>query len=136
MPDPAQPPISDAEWDLLEALWDTRAATAPQLAERLAPERDWAYSTVKTMLDRMVAKGLVRARKVGNVFEYAAAVEPADARRSAWRRFVAGAFGGAVGPALEFIASEARLTRRQREALAAMLSQQQKHEEHDHDDCR
>src|SRR5690348_16137664 len=108
--------ISEAEWDLLEALWARERATARQLVEDLTVARGWARTTVKTMLDRMEAKGLVTSRRVGNVQEYVAAVEPGEARRSAWRRFVENAFDGAVGPALRFIATDARLTSKQREA--------------------
>ncbi len=118
--------ITDAEWRVLEALWTLKLATARQVADHLHSDQEWAYSTVKTMLDRMAAKGLVRARQVGNVWEFSAAVEPDDARRSAWRRFIEHAFGGAVAPALEFIASEARLTGKQREALLALLEHEEK----------
>jgi BlaI family penicillinase repressor len=113
--------ISDAEWDLLEALWEIGPGTARQVAEHLHDERGWAYSTVKTQLDRMVVKGLVRARQVGNVWEFTAVVEPAEARRSAWKRFVNAAFGGAIEPALRFIAADAKLTPAQRRRLADML---------------
>jgi BlaI family penicillinase repressor len=122
--------ITQAEWRILESLWRLGRATARQVADDLEKESRgrtaWAYSTVKTMLDRMVAKELVEGRQVGATWEFSAAVRPDDARRSAWRRFVASAFGGAVAPALEFIASEAKLTRRQREALLAKLDKQEK----------
>lgn len=118
--------ITDAEWILLEALWTLRQATARQVTDHLHGDQEWAYSTVKTMLDRMAAKGLVKARQVGHVWEFSAAVNPDDARRSAWRRFIGSAFGGAIAPALEFIASEAKLTRRQREALLALLEHEEK----------
>ena len=117
--------ITDAEWDLLEALWELERATATQVAQRLTDSRGWAYSTVKTMLDRMVNKRLVGARQVGTVWEYSPAIESDAARRSAWRRFIDAAFGGAMAPALRFIATDARLTRRQREALRAMLDDPQ-----------
>lgn len=116
--------ISDGEWELLEALWELRRATARQVAESVHASRGWAYSTVKTMLDRMVDKGLVSARQVGNVWEYAPVVEPREARRSAWTRFIASAFGGAVAPALAFIANEAKLSPRERDALLAMLKEE------------
>jgi predicted transcriptional regulator len=125
MPDPVPAtPITETEWDILEVLWREQAATARQVTEHLEPSRNWAYSTVKTMLDRMTEKGLVRSRQVGNVWEYTPAVEAAEARRSAWKRFVGAAFGGAIAPALEFIASEgggAPLTARQRENLLRLL---------------
>jgi BlaI family penicillinase repressor len=118
--------ISDGEWELLDALWARRHATARQVAETVHSSRGWAYSTVKTMLDRMVDKGLVNARQVGNVWEYTPAVEPQEARRGAWTRFISSAFGGAVAPALAFIASEAKLSRKEREALLAMLREPSK----------
>lgn len=113
--------IPATEWDLLEALWDAERATAREVAEALEDTRGWAYSTVKTLLDRMVKKGLVNGRRVGNVWEYSAAVPRLDAQRGAWRRFVDTAFGGSMAPALRFLATDAKLTRRQREQLAAML---------------
>lgn len=116
--------ISEAEWDLLEALWVRRRATARELADDLRDSRDWARTTVKTMLDRMTAKGLVTFRRVGNVQEYEPAVEAQEARRSAWRRFVEHAFGGAVAPALQFIANDARLTGKQKDALRRLLNEE------------
>lgn len=120
-PAPDHPSISEGEWDILEALWERRRGTAREIGEDVHHKRAWAYSTVKTMLDRMVAKGLVNARQVGNVWEYTPGVEPAEARRSAWLRFIASAFGGAVAPALSFIAVDAPLTRKEREALLNAL---------------
>jgi predicted transcriptional regulator len=123
------PSITDAEWDILGALWRLKHATARDVTEELAPERRWAYSTVKTMLDRMVDKGFVRARQVGNVWEYTPGVQPSEARLSAWRRFVGAVFGGAMDPALQFIAEETSLTQAQREALLAALTKQEKSRE-------
>ncbi len=112
--------ITQAEWDVLKALWELGPTTARQAAEHLHPTRGWAYSTVKTMLDRMADKGLVNARQVGNVWEFTSAVEAKDARRSAWKRFVEAAFGGSMTPALEFIAAEG-LSKKDREKLLEML---------------
>jgi len=119
----AQRPINESEWDLLDALWRMERATAREVADEVHDTRGWAYSTVKTMLDRMVLKGIVNARQVGNVWEYTPALEPDDARRSAWRRFVGAAFRGSMAPALEFIARDARLTSKQREKLRNLLDQ-------------
>ncbi len=115
--------ITPTDWDLLDALWKLGPATARQVADELQSTRGWAYSTVKTMLDRMVPKGLVASRQVGNVWEYTPAVEPGEAKRSAWKRFVDAAFGGAVAPALQFVVADARLTKKQREQLLALLQE-------------
>ena len=113
--------IQATEWDLLEALWDAERATAREVADALRDRRGWAYSTVKTMLDRMVKKELVNARRVGNVWEYSPGMERDEAQRGAWRSFVGTVFGGSMAPALRFLASDAKLTRRQREQLVRLL---------------
>jgi BlaI family transcriptional regulator, penicillinase repressor len=121
--------IHDTEWDLLEALWARGSGTAREVAEVLAKKRGWAVSTVKTLLDRMVQKGLVAARQVGNVWEYTPAVQPAEARRSAWAELVDKAFGGAVAPALEFLANDARLSKKQLAELRKLLDRKEKDDE-------
>jgi len=113
--------ILETEWDILEALWQAERATARQVTEALAGRRGWAYSTVKTLLDRMVEKDLVEARQVGNVWEYTPAVPRQRAQRWAWRRFVDMAFGGAVAPTLAFVTREARLSREDRQELRELL---------------
>jgi len=118
-----EPEILETEWDILEALWQAERATARQVTEALAPRRDWAYSTVKTLLDRMVEKDLVEARQVGNVWEYTPAMPRQKAQRRAWRRFVDMAFGGAVAPTLAFVAKETRLSKEERQELRALLRQ-------------
>jgi predicted transcriptional regulator len=64
------PALARSEWALMEALWARGRATAGALQADLQGTQDWAYSTVKTMLDRLVEKGYVKSRRVGNVYEY------------------------------------------------------------------
>lgn len=119
MTDPS--PILDTEWDVLGVLWDRERATAREVADALHERRQWAYSTVKTMLDRMLDKGLVQARRVGNVWEYSPAMARGEARRGAWHRFVDTVLGGAASPVLELLASDTRLSKRQRAQLKKLI---------------
>jgi predicted transcriptional regulator len=75
----ALPDLGKAEWRVMEALWLRGRATAVDLQADLAAAEGWAYSTVKTMLDRLVDKGYVRARRIGNVYEYAPRVRRGSA---------------------------------------------------------
>jgi BlaI family transcriptional regulator, penicillinase repressor len=131
---PNERDILDTEWDVLNALWGAGRATAREITEALAKRRGWAYSTVKTMLDRMVEKGLVIGRQVGNVWEYSSAIPRRKAQYWAWRRFVDVAFQGAVSPALGFAAKEARLSKEQREELRALLDAAEKNDSDEGDD--
>lgn len=113
--------MQDTEWDIMSALWDAGSATAREVTEALSERRGWKYSTVKTMLDRMVDKQMVKAEQVGNVWSYSAAMPRVEAQRTAWQRFVETVFDGSMRPALQFIATDAKLTKRQREQLQALL---------------
>jgi BlaI family penicillinase repressor len=113
--------IHETEWDLLETLWTAERATAREVSEALSKKRGWAVSTTKTLLDRMVTKGLVSARQVGNVWEYTPALRRVDARRSAWADFIGKAFGGVATPALQFLAQEAKLSKKELAELRALL---------------
>jgi BlaI family transcriptional regulator, penicillinase repressor len=123
--------IHETEWDLLDALWTSERATAREVTEALSAKRGWAVSTVKTLLDRMVEKGLVHARQVGNVWEYTPAVRRVDARRSAWGEFVGKAFGGSAAPALHFLARDAKLSKKELAELRALLDRNERKDKGD-----
>ena len=52
------------------------------------------------------------------------AIDPVEAQRSAWNRFVRAAFSDSLEPALRFIAQDARLTKRQRTKLRELLEEE------------
>ncbi len=112
--------MQDTEWEILGVLWEREEATARDVADALSDKRGWAMSTVRTMLERMRAKELVKGRRVGNVWLYTAAAPRVDAQRSAWSRFTETVFDGTAG-ALRFLAEDAKLTKRQRDKLLALL---------------
>ncbi|MBT3220776.1 MAG: hypothetical protein HN348_16950 [Proteobacteria bacterium] len=113
--------IRETEWSLLEALWTLERATARQVTEHLKSSRGWAYSTVKTMLDRMAERNLIAKRQIGNVWEYSPAIPRQEAQRTAWQRFVRLAFGGVTNTALQFAAGETELSAEQRRELLLAL---------------
>lgn len=82
----ALPEISKAEHQILDLLWDTGELGVREIHEQLA--NGWAYSTTKTVVDRMANKGLLARQKLHGVYVYAAAISrPAGLAR--WLRFFA-----------------------------------------------
>lgn len=120
--------LSEAEWQIMKALWRCQPATVHDLIEHLPPEVDWAYTTVKTMLTRLQAKQAVAERKNKNVSIYEALVSPQDARGSAWSSFLNQAFDGAMEPLLHFLVRERKLTKKQRRQLAQLLEEEERKE--------
>lgn len=82
-PPPSTPPpsrsISDAELDVLKVLWSHGPTTVREILDELTGQgRSWAYTTVQTLLGRLVQKGFVSSDKRGRAHEFAAVVSRQD----------------------------------------------------------
>lgn len=74
MMDP-KPDLSDTERDVLKALWEQGPCPVRGLLEHFSEQgRQWAYTTLQTLLTRLNAKGYVESEKVGPSLAYRAAV--------------------------------------------------------------
>lgn len=67
--------MGDLERAVMEALWsaDERWATVREVHAALAADRDIAYTTVMTVMDRLAKKGLVEQERNGRAYHYRAA---------------------------------------------------------------
>lgn len=123
MPDPN---LSDAEWRIMNAVWRcTEPVSARRVLEEVEAATGWAYTTVKTMMDRLVDKGALEGRRVGNAIAYTARLSRAKARGDAARSLVTKAFDGSVGPLVQYLVTAEELSDEEREELRAMLERQQ-----------
>lgn len=113
--------LSDAEWTVMNAVWAGSPASARDVLERVEAETGWAYSTVKTLLARLVEKGAVAERKRANTSLYEPLVTRQQARRSAVRALLDTAFDGAFGSLMQHMVADEKLSKRERDNLAEML---------------
>src|SRR4051794_17872650 len=75
MTEPARPPMSDAEREVLKVLWDHGPLPVRDVLERLAAAgQDWSRSTVITLLQRLEKKGYVESDRSQFAFVFRAAV--------------------------------------------------------------
>jgi BlaI family penicillinase repressor len=56
------PHLAPAELAVMKALWAGGRLSAREIHERVAPRSGWAYSTTRTIVERLVGKGLVARR--------------------------------------------------------------------------
>jgi len=118
--------LTEAEWLIMNALWDKYPATARDIAQRLPEGVSWAYTTIKTMLARLVDKKAVSQGKKGNTSVYEPVVSREKARRSALRMLANQAFDGAFGPLMHFLLEDQKLIARQRKELIEILAKNRK----------
>lgn len=90
-PRPIPPPL---ELECLRALWTLDAANVSQVREELQGRHALAYTTVMTLLDRLVRKGAAERKKVGRYFVYRPAVDRETLRRAALLEMIDHYFDG------------------------------------------
>lgn len=118
--------LSKAEWQIMNTLWQENPATARELMERLPSRVNWAYTTVKTMLSRLVDKKALTEYKRGNTSFYKPLISLKNARSNAFKSLLDQAFNGATGPLLHFLIEEQKLSNKQKQDILKVLSEEKK----------
>src|SRR5690349_8702676 len=88
--------LTPAEWTIIKAVWRHEPCTAPRIQEQLKRKTRWSYSTVRTIMDRMVAKGLLCSEKTSKVTLFRSAVTRKQAQRGELLYALKHAFNGAL----------------------------------------
>ncbi|MCK4753281.1 MAG: BlaI/MecI/CopY family transcriptional regulator [Planctomycetes bacterium] len=113
--------LTEAEWAIVKAVWDNEPCAAPTVQEVLEKQKGWAYSTVKTMMDRMVSKGLLKTERIRNLILYRSDVTKKEAQKGEVMRAVKRAFDGALTPMMQFMLDSGELSKKQLGELESMI---------------
>ncbi len=113
--------LTQAEWQIMNALWQEHPATARQIMDRLPKDVQWAYTTLKTMLSRLAEKEAVSEKKRGNTSVYEPLLSQRRARLSAFGLLLEQSFDGAMGPLVHFLLQEKKLNDKERKELIEIL---------------
>jgi BlaI family penicillinase repressor len=113
--------LTEAEWTIIKAVWDNEPCAAPTIQEKLFKQTEWTYSTVRTLMDRMVAKGLLKAEKVRNATVYKSAVTRIQAQRGELLYALKHAFNGALTPMVQCLLDNNELSGEELAELESLI---------------
>lgn len=116
--------LSDREWRVLSALWETpEGLTLGQTAAALYPDTRWSRNTVHTYLTRMQAKGLVSVQGEASPHRYRAAVTREACAAEERRGLLNRAYQGSAGKLVAAFLKEEPLTAQERDELRRLLDE-------------
>ena len=118
--------IPESEWAILRVVWENEPCAAPSVQEALIEAKDWTYGTVKTLMDRMVGKGLLKIEKVRNLHLYRAGISKTEARNKEILKTIQRAFDGTFAPLVQFLVEGDKLSDEEIKTLQHMLKKKQK----------
>lgn len=118
----AIPRISQAEWDIMNVLWETAPLAAGQVVEQFAGRKEWSPRTIKSMLSRLVRKGALAFQQQGNHYLYRPKVTRDECVRHESRSFLSRVFDGQAGVMLAHFVDTGQLKPADIDALKQTLT--------------
>ena len=90
------PPLSKAQREIMNVVWDAGEVGVADVWRIISERRGVARNTVLTLITRLVTKGWLRSRRVGNAFRYTAARPRETLKAEELRRMVDTVFDGSA----------------------------------------
>ena len=86
--------VTEAEWKIMEVLWDHAPRTMTEITAVLAPATGWTRHTVITLLKRMAEKGSVSVDESGRAKKYTPLITREEASTEETNKFLSHVFKG------------------------------------------
>ena len=104
------PRISEAEFEVMKAVWEKSPITANEIVEMLSPKADRSPTTVKTMISRLLKKGALSFEVEGKSYLYSPKVRREDCVAMEADSFLNRMFDGALMPMIAHFAKSRPLS--------------------------
>ena len=121
--------LAASEWKVMRIVWQKRSCAARDVYVETAAEHGWAPSTTKTLLARLVEKGYLQAKRVGNSFLYRPTEPAIKTLSGAADELLSNALEGTVAPLLAHMVKKSKLTAEELVELRQLLDKHRTKEE-------
>lgn len=115
--------MTEAEWNVMESLWEKSPQTGRELVENLAEKTGWSRSTTLTLVARLEAKGAVGTGKVGAIKGFYPLVRREDASLREAKHFLDRIYNGSVSMMVSSLTKKQALSQTEIDELYAMLKE-------------
>jgi len=118
-----KPELSKTEWSLMNICWKKGQVSAREIYEETLRDKKRGYQTVKTMLDRMVAKGYLAREKFGPIWLYKPIVSRKQVLGREIESFVNTVLDRTFAPLFAHLAEKETLSREDIDALKKLIEE-------------
>jgi BlaI family transcriptional regulator, penicillinase repressor len=115
--------ISEAESVVMEVLWRKSPLATEDVMAALEPNGKWQETTVKTLLNRLLKKGAVSARKDGRRYLYSPVLTRKEWLSEASTGLLNRLFGGRVAPLVAHFSQQRKLSKKDIADLKRLIDQ-------------
>lgn len=101
---------TEAEWKIMEVLWDHAPCTIAEITKALEPSTGWSRHVVIVLLKRMEEKGTVSVDESGPAKHYMPKITRNDASAEETGKFLSHVFKGNVSLLINHLVDSDRIT--------------------------
>ena len=112
---------TEAEWKIMEVLWDHSPRTMSEITKALEPTTGWTRHTVITLLKRMQEKGTVAVDESGDVKRYTPLLTQEDASTEQTKKFLSHVFSGKASLLINHLVDSGEITLKEMDDLMDMM---------------
>lgn len=113
--------ISEAESVVMDVLWQRHPLAAEDVVSALAEAQQWQEPTIKTLLNRLLKKGAIRAERDGRRYLYAPVLRREDWVLDESQGLLERLFDGRVAPLVAHFSAQRKLSRKDIAELRKLL---------------
>lgn len=113
--------ISAAEAALMEVLWSSSPRSAEEIMAAVGPGRGWQDGTVKSLLNRLLKKGAVRAQRDGRRYLYRPVLSREEYVMGESKGLLDRLFDGRVAPLVAHFSEQRKLSQKDIAELKHLL---------------
>ncbi len=89
--------ITDAEFCVMKALWKNEPCTSNEIVKEVSKNQDWNDKTIRTLINRLISKGAVKAEKnTTKAYIYSSVISKKDYINAENDNFLNKLYGGSV----------------------------------------
>ena len=115
--------LTDAEWKIIELLWDNGALTTMEIIRELKASLGWAKSTTITILNRMDDKGSVRYEIEGKTKKYYPTIQREEAELEETKSFLDKFYDGNIGLMISNLIKQEALSKEDLEEIEKIIKE-------------
>ena len=112
---------TEAEWKIMEVLWDSAPRTMSEITKALEPSTGWTRHPVITLLKRMQEKGTVAVDESGDVKTYTPLLTQEEASKEQTNKLLRRVFSGKASLLINHLVDSGEITLKEMDELMDMM---------------
>jgi len=118
--------ISESERTIMEVLWNSSPSTSKAILEQLSSSTEWHENTVRTMLSRLLKKGIVTSEKLKREYLYSPSISREVYINQQSNSLITRLFHGKVSPLIASFAKQDLITENEIGEIEKILAELKK----------